>query len=773
MKTNIITFFLLLSVMGYGSNETNKKVNPAITFEPIENGSFLTSFIEGDQLYLNVPQHLLEKPMLFLRYEESPQRSYMQVVWSLHGDKLVLKPQSIKSTAGIIIPFKRNIPSMDNILAIFPVEKKCEGIGSYCINITKLIMGLDIEWSQWPSGFTGSPIPDISLLLGSKDFDNEVIIKTRRGLMKDGSKVSFPVYFGFYGLGEPMRSRRYDYRMGYWNEEVFGIDFGIDNEGTKNDIANIGRWRLEKKYKGQKMSVPIKQITFILAPEIPEKWRPYIKAGIREWLPAFEAAGFKDAIVVEQTDSLSDWQRNSIQNNIVFWLPKKYFRGNEKEEYGGTIADIKDYRTGEILRSDIILGASPQNLEDGYFIRAAPLDDMAQKFPFPDDLVGRMYQSLAAHEAGHAFGIMDSNYGEYTYPVEKLNDIDWLETMGFSPSIMNYTRRNNIPQPEDNVPPHLLIEKVGPADHYNIQWGYMEFPEGKDEEAQLERIVRLQDSIPWYRFNKSGHEVIGPAGLHEVVETNDPVKGTRLALKNLKRAIALLPKACLGQNDNVRLERLYDKSLQLWYDQMRYVTSVIGGYDIHYKSLDQPGKIYTPLAWTAQREALDFLLANAFDAPKWLADPEFGPRIHYSTFPDKVLAFQQKLLMELLRPQRMKRFEYMETLDGYEEALNNYITALQSGLFSELKGDTGHSERRKQEIQMTYLDKMKSIFEQERLNIAPDSKVRDYTDYNRGILTNHLKTLEKDIENNLKKHETSPSSGHWNLCLKKIKELVD
>ena len=773
MKNIISIFFLFLSVIGYGSNETNKTVNPAIKFEPLENGSFLTSFMEGDQLYLNVPQHLLEKPMLFLRYEDTPRRRYMQVVWSLHGDKLVLKPQSITSTAGIIIPFKRKIPLMENILAIFPVEKKCEGIKSYCINITKLIMGLDIEWSQWPSGFTGSPIPDISLLLGSKDFDNEVIIKTRRGVMKDGSKVSFPVYFGFCALGEPMSSRRYDYRMGYWNEEVFGIDFGIDNDGTKNDIANICRWRLEKKYKNQKISVPIKPITFLLAPEIPKKWRPYIKKGIEEWLPTFETAGFKDAIVVKQADSLSEWDRNSISNNIVFWEQDKYFRGSEKEEHGGTIADVKDYRTGEILKCDIVLGASPQNKEDVYFIRAAPLDKRAQKFPFPDDLVGRLYQSLAAHEAGHAFGIMDSNYGEYTYPVEKMNDIDWLETMGFSPSIMNYTRPNNIPQPEDNVPPVLLIPKVGPTDHYNIRWGYTEFPEGTDEEAALELIVRLQDSITWYRYNNGQNEVIGPAERQEVVETNDPVLSTQMALKNLRHTIEILPNACKDQKDNVRLEIVYDKILNLWFMQMRYVVSLIGGYKIQFKSLNQPGSIYTPLSLGSQEEALNYILKNAFVAPRWLTDPEFGPKINYTTYPDKVVAYQQHLLFELLRTHRMKRFEYMETLEGYKGALNNYITALQSGLFRELNEDIGNIGRRKQEIQMTYLDKMKSLFEQQRLHVNSDTKISDYTDYTKGILMQNLQVLKKDIENNLKKHKTSPSSGHWNLCLKKIKEIVD
>ncbi|MFD2586047.1 zinc-dependent metalloprotease [Croceitalea marina] len=772
MKNVIISCFFFLYALAYPSKGVMLTKGDAKTLESIDSKTFLTTFIEGDQLYLQVPEHLLEKPMLFVRYEEKYMRKYMQVVWSRHRNNLILKSQSVRSTSGIIIPFKRKLPLLDNILAVFPLENKNENQSGHCINITKLVLGMDIEWPQWPSGFTGSPIPQISLLLGSKDFDREVIIKTRRGVIRDGSKISFPIYFGFCALGKPMKARRYDYRMGFWNEEVFGIDFGIDNDGTKNDIANISRWRLEKKYSDQKLSVPIKPITFLMAPEIPKKWRPYIKAGIEEWLPAFEAAGFKDAILVREMDSLSDWERNSINNNIVYWSQEKYFRGSEKEEYGGKPSDIKDYRTGEILRCDIILEASRQNYEDRYFTRLAPLDKRAQKFPLPDALLGRMYQCLAAHETGHAFGIMDSNFGEFSYPVEKMNDINWLETMGYTPSIMNYTRPNNIPQPEDSIPPSLLIQKVGPTDIYNIQWGYTEFSEGTDEEAALEHLVRLQDSVPWYRYNNGQYEVIGPAETNEVVETNDPVKSTQLALKNVKRVIELLPQACHEQNDNVRLERLYHKTLELWYKHMRHVTSLIGGYHIHYKSLNQPGNIYTPLGLGTQEEALEFLIEQTFNPPKWLTRPDFSLRINYSSHPDKILAFQQQLLFELLRPQRMKRLEYMETLEGYDRLLKNYLTTLQSGIFKELKIGTEPIDRRKQEIQMTYLDKMKSILEQERMNIDSNSKAMDYTDYSKGILMGQLIILKEAVENTMEREENVFSKGHWKLCLKKINEML-
>ncbi|SNZ02117.1 hypothetical protein SAMN06265377_3981, partial [Flagellimonas pacifica] len=81
-----------------------------------EQGDFLTAFIEGDQLYLNIPETILDKPMLFVCYY-GRRRSHMQVVWSLQNDKILLKPQSIRSTAGIILPVAKGLTLMDNVLA--------------------------------------------------------------------------------------------------------------------------------------------------------------------------------------------------------------------------------------------------------------------------------------------------------------------------------------------------------------------------------------------------------------------------------------------------------------------------------------------------------------------------------------------------------------------------------------------------------------------------------------------------------------------------------
>lgn len=739
---------------------------------PQEKPPFLTAFMEGDQLFLEIPDQQLDRHMMFMCYN-GVKRSFIQVVWSLHNDSMVLKQQSIASTAGIQIPVVPGLPLKENVIAIFPVEKENTGAKGHCVNITDLVLRKEIKWPQTFGGVSfGSPIPDISLVVDAYNGQDETLFKVRRGMATSGSRVAKPLIFGFCALGEPMKGRRFDYRMGFSNEEQDnGFHFGL-----KNRKANIGRWRLKKKYDDQKVSVPEEPITFLISPEVPKKWRSYVKAGIEEWLPAFESAGFKDALVVKEMDSLDTWQAHSIHTNVVHWSQKKFFRDKEYQDFGGTIGNVVDARSGEILKGDIFLGGSVRSASERYFVRSSPLDKRAQNFPFPDELVGALFQRTAAHEAGHVFGLLDGNFGEYIYPSDKMNDSTWLATMGHTPSVMNYARSNNIPQPGDSIPPHLLIQHVGPTDHYSIQWAYTEFPQeisAEEEKTALERMIRWQDTVPWYRFNLNQMEVVGPVNTSQVVETNDPVRSTELALRNVKRVIEMLPQVTQGQSDNARLDRLYTKSVALWNDHMKHVLSLVGGYDVQYQSLDQPGNPYEPIPWEKQMEALDFLLANALDAPEWLTDPAFHSRLKYSSFPDQVVAYQQLLILDMIVANRLKRFEQMEIRRNQKDLLRAYLHRLQSGLFLELYGDMDWVAPRRQEVQMTYIDGLIGQLSKKRTALGADEQFLNYSDYSKGLMVSQLMDLKKQLEKTVKSKRRSDVNGHWKMCLRKIHRFLE
>ena len=61
----------------------------------------------------------------------------------------------------------------------------------------------------------------------------------------------------------------------------------------------ITRYRLEKQDPDAEISEPVKPIVYYVDPATPAKWVPYVKKGIEDWQPAFEAAGFRNAIVAQ------------------------------------------------------------------------------------------------------------------------------------------------------------------------------------------------------------------------------------------------------------------------------------------------------------------------------------------------------------------------------------------------------------------------------------------------------------------------------------------
>ena len=723
------------------------------------------AYLEAGRLFFNINEVLLQKPMLFVRHGMGEH----QIIWSKQPDHILLTLSQIHSLSGVVIPLENNYRTDEKILGRFPIIKEKSSSQSFYIDVTDLLLQTAINWNlESPE----TVVVDQSYIKGIRYCENETVIMTKRTTSYGEQRNTKDVDFSFFMLPDPMEPRLFDHRMGYFCED----QYSAINAYPKHAKASIMRWRLEKKHKNKKVSEPIKPIVFYFDPTMPDKWKPYVRAGVLEWLPAFEAAGFKNAIQVKEIPKYDEnWLENSVDRSMIRWSNYAGIRGSEGKG-GSTVRQIVDLRSGEILKSDIILGSSYQDLSDQYFVRCAPLDKRSLQYPFPDDLMGELIQFVTAHEAGHAFGLRDANYGEYAYPFEKMRDKNWLKKMGHTPSVMTYARHNYIVQPEDNVPPSLLIQKVGPADVYQITWGYQIIPDSTDPNedlSYLEKFIRQQDSIAWYRYNIGYTEILGPGATDEVVDNDDPVKSTEFGLRNIKSVLELLPQVNHGQKDNALLERLYTETLELWYQQMQRVTSLIGGYTIQYKSGSQKGDVYSPIPRKSQEEALDFLLNNAFEVPEWLSRPNFLLRIQYSSNSDKLIGYQLKLLSELLDSFRMKRLEQMEVTITDKEITMKLMSKLRTDLFKELDDDGIRIGKRRQQLQSAYIALCTKAIAEERIysNMLNNESYYLYSYYSKSILTQEVLALKKEILNKLETVPDGVITGHLKLCLRQIEIL--
>jgi len=104
------------------------------------------------------------------------------------------------------------------------------------------------------------------------------------------------VYTMWYRKDDGYKPRFADPRVGYFDETYFDMDRYLDTDRT---TRLINRFHLEKKDPSAKLSDPVKPITWTIDPSIPEPYRPAVKEGILRWNKAFESAGYKNAIQVQ------------------------------------------------------------------------------------------------------------------------------------------------------------------------------------------------------------------------------------------------------------------------------------------------------------------------------------------------------------------------------------------------------------------------------------------------------------------------------------------
>jgi len=334
----------------------------------------------------------------------------------------------------------------------------------------------------------------------------------------------------------PMMPRVFDERVGYFT--VSQMDYGRD-EHKAPERRYITRWRLEKKDPNAELSEPIKPIVYWIDAATPTKWIPYMKRGVEKWQKAFEAAGFRNAIIAKLAPTPQqdpDFSPEDARYSVIRWLPSTI------ENASGP--HVHDPRTGEILESDIQFYHNIMNLQRSwYFLQAGPLDPRAQRLPLPDDLMGTLLEYVVAHEVGHTLGFQHNMKASSNYPQDKVRDRDWVHKMGHTPSIMDYSRFNYVAQPEDRIDVADLVPGIGPYDVWATMWGYKPISGAQTpdaEKAMLDQWAREQDTTPWYRFSTDGAAGSDPGELTEAVGDADAVKSTTLGIANLQRVARML-----------------------------------------------------------------------------------------------------------------------------------------------------------------------------------------------------------------------------------------
>ncbi len=501
---------------------------------------------------------------------------------------------------------------------------------------------------------------------------------------------------------KPMAVRLADPRIGHFSTSYTDVA-SETRDNARVHMAN--RWRLEKQDPSAAMSAPLKPITFWIDKNVPERYRGAVREGIVEWNKAFEAIGFKDAIVASQQSATATFDTLDARHASVRW-----YVGSDA---GTAIGPSRtDPRTGEILDADIAMLDIFSRTARRYISETSPdvamtseqrlaqilksaashgtnahahahfqgqcqygaevafeaafaqdileaRGDMTPDSPEADAFARAAVKSIVTHEVGHALGLKHNFKASTTISRAALRQSGLI-----SGSVMDYNAYN-VPlqgEKQSGFQGDLVQSGIGAYDYWAIAYSYSQFP-AESEALQIAQIA-ARSTEPELAYGDDADAGFGSESTDPDANRydagDDPLAFYQRRLTLSQELWARLQARGLRAGDAPDRAR---RGLNVGFVQIGAAVELVGKYIGGMRVVrDLPGtsarRTFTPVEPAKQREALDFMTQALFDVKSFTFSPEFltglgmdfnewRREVPYSV-PARVLGLQTTALDKLL-----------------------------------------------------------------------------------------------------------------------------
>ncbi len=783
-----------------GSSDDEIKVFSDVIKDSFQKDDGLFTVYEDDgTFYYEIPDSLLGREMLMVsRIAKTAdgmgyggERLGNQVLrWERRADDILLRWVSYENTASDTLPIYEAVQNsnFEPIIMAFQIEALNEDSTGTVIEVTDLFetdvpaLGLD----QNDRREYGVRRLDASrtFIEHLKSFPEN--IEARNLLTYEATSPPSNTSTGTISLEinhsmilmskEPVQSREYDQRVGYFS--VTKRDYGKDVHRAALD-RDITRWNLVPKdkeaYMRGELVEPEEPIVFYIDRATPERYREYLIQGVDDWQVAFEAAGFKNAIMgkMEPTpEEDPDFSPEDIRNSMI-----RYFASPTQNAYG---PHVHDPRSGQIITSSIGWFHNVANLlRNWYFVQTAAANPEARAIDMPDEVMGELIRFVSAHEVGHTLGLPHNFGSSHATPVDSLRSPTFTDTHGTAPSIMDYARFNYIAQPGDGVT--NFHPRVGEYDKWSVKWGYTWFGDMSVEEQQetLNEWILERADDPRYFYGRQTSAKIDPRSQNEDLG-NDAMRASEYGLANLQVITDNLIDWVEEDGENFSdLQEIYNNVIGQWGRYMGHVAANIAGvYETH-KTFEQEGAVYSPVPVEEQRRAMSFLSTHAFTPPTWAYNEDILGRVNQADFVDTFRSVQARVLNNILDPQRLARLIEYDIRSDISYSPYEFMDDVRASVWSELSDASAISVYRRN-LQRAYIERLEELMTEEVPSVPARFRERiGWTQVNvsqsdiRPMVREQLENLQEDAQRAAARTGDRATRIHLNDVDRRIENILD